>query len=392
MTALRLTIVVAALLLAVQVVRNAAVARFAPFQPAAAARLWAGHPQVEISLGMTEIAQSVRQGRDVQPATFAMIDSAAVKSPLSPEPFLVHGVQAQMAGDAQGARLAFLAAQRRDPRSVPAAYFLAEHYLRSGQLFDGLKQTALLARLLPQTTATLSPFLAAYARDRSAWPQIRALFRAENGLQDGVLMALAQDGRNADAILALADPDHRRPDSPWLPVLLRSMVAQGDYARARAVWAAVGRARASAGLLYDADFSAPGAPPPFNWSLVSSTAGLAERQPGKRLHVLFYGNQDGPLASELVLLAPGKYRLQMQLTGGLAQPEQLSWDVRCDKSSEPVASIGITEAAARGWTFQVPENCPAQWIELTGRTGDIAQQSEATIGGLSLRREGPNAG
>jgi len=390
LTALRLTVVIATLLLAVQVVRDAAIERLAMFQPAAATHLWPRHPQVEISRGMSEIAESVRQRTDVEPGTFALIDDAAAKSPLSPEPFLVHGVQAQMAGDAQGARLAFLAAQRRDPRSVPAAYFLAEYYLRSGQLYDGLRQTALLARLLPTTTNTLSPFLAGYAKNRAAWPQMRALFRTEDGLQDGVLTALAQNGQNAEAILALADPAHRRPDSPWLPTLLYSMIAQGDYTRARSIWAAVGRARLGADLLYDADFSEPVAPPPFNWVLVTSTVGLAERQPGKRLHVLFYGNQDGPLASQLLLLAPGSYRLQIQVVGGPAYPELLGWSMRCAKSSQPFASVGITEAAARGWNFQVPAGCPAQWIELSGRSGDVAQQADVTISGLSLRRARPN--
>jgi hypothetical protein len=387
----RLLVVALTLLLAIQVVRSAAVAQFAPFQPATAASVWARHPQVEISAGMSDIARSVQRRADVGQATFAIIDDAAIKSPLSPEPFLVHGVQAQIAGNDEAARRAFVQAQWRDPRSVPAAYFLAEYNLRNGHLLDGLKQTALLARLLPQTTGALAPFLAAYARNRSTWPQIRALFRSEKGLQDAVLTALAQDPRNADAILALADADHRRPDSAWLPGLLRNLAANGDYARARAIWSSIGRAQPGPHLLYDADFSAPEAPPPFNWNLVSSTVGLAERQLGKKLHVLFYGNQDGVLASQLLTLSPGTYRLQMQIVGSPAHPEELGWSVRCDKPNQPNASVGIIEAAARGWTFQIPPDCAAQWIELSGRSEDVAQQSDVTIGGLALTRVGPNA-
>ena len=375
-----------------QVVRSAVVAQLAPSEPAAAARLWPGHPQVEIFLGMARIARAVQQRTDVDQATFAMIDDAAVKSPLSPEPFLVHGVQAQMTGNAQGAARAFLGAQWRDPRSVPAAYFLAEYNLRSGRLFEGLKQTAVLARLVPQATGAMAPFMAYYVQDRSTWPQFRALFRKEPRLEEGVLVALAQDERNSDVILALASAANRKPTSRWLPVLLKKMVQAGDYAEARSVWASVSGAGSGPDLLYDANFTAPEAPPPFNWKLVSSTVGLAERQPGKRLHVLFYGNQDGQLASQLLLLGPGTYRLQMQVIGTALHPELLSWTARCDKSREPIASIGIGDAAARGWTFQVPENCVAQWIELSGRSEDVAQQADVTIGGLSLKRAGANAG
>jgi hypothetical protein len=382
----RLIVVALVLLLAVQVVRNAAVAKLADLQPAAAAQLWRGHPQVEISLGMVEIAQAVRRRTEVNQATFAMIHDAAVKSPLSPEPFLVHGVQAQMAGDAEAANRAFRNAQWRDPRSVPAAYFLAEYNLRSGRLLEGLNELAALARLVPQSAPSMAPFLASYVQNRSNWPQIRALFRKEERLEETVLWTLSQDARNADTVLALASPDNRKPSSSWLPVLVTKMVQAGDYAKARAVWASVSGVRPGNALLYDADFSAPAAPPPFNWQLESSTVGLAERQPGKRLHILFYGNQDGVLASELLMLPAGPYRLNMRVAGSPAHPELLSWSVRCDQSHEPISTIGISDAATRGWTFQVPPGCRAQWLELSGRSADVSQQSDVTIGGLNLVR------
>jgi hypothetical protein len=386
----RVLVIAIALLLAAQVVRSAAVASLAPLHPAEAARLWAGHPAVEISLALAEIGTAARERRAVDQSAFALMDEAAVKSPLSPEPFLVHGVQAQMAGNADGARSAFLAAQWRDPRSMPAAYFLADYYFRSGHPLPGLQQTAVLARLSPNGTAAVAPFVAAYARNSSNWPEIRALFRSQQALEDGILTALAQDARNVNAILAVADAAHRRPDSPWLQVLLRNLVASGDYARARAIWSSIGAGQAASGLIYDSGFSEPLAPPPFNWSFASSIIGLAERQPGGKLHVIFYGNEDGPLASQLLLLSPGTYRLQMQLVGSPVHAETLHWSLRCDKSSEPFASVAVDQPVARNWTFRVPPGCQAQWLELTGRSGDVAQQSDVTIAGLSLTSAGTN--
>ncbi|HEX5257636.1 MAG TPA: hypothetical protein VFW35_02510 [Sphingomicrobium sp.] len=379
----RLIVILAALLLAAQVVRNSAAVALSTLHPDAAARLWAAHPSVEISQGLAQIGRASRERRPVDQSTFALIYGAATESPLSPEPFLVRGVQANMSGDTEAARRALLAAQWRDPRSVPAAYFLAEHYLRTGQALQGLEQTALLTRLSPSGGA-VTPFIAAYAQNRSNWPQMRALFRSQAGLEDPVLQALAADPRNVDSILAVADADHRKPGSPWLPTLLQSLVASGDYGRARSIWSSVGRGDGGNRLLYDAAFSSPAPPPPFNWTLASSTVGLAERQPGRRLHLIFYGNEDGVLASELLLLPPGAYRLQMRLAGSPVHPETLRWSVRCDKSPEPFASAGIGDAASRGWSFEVPANCPAQWLELSGRSGDVAQQSEATITALSL--------
>jgi hypothetical protein len=318
-----------------------------------------------------------------------MVDDAAVKSPLAPEPFLVAGVKDKTAGDLAAARRVFVAAQRRDPRSLPAAYFLADYYFRTGHVLDGLQQTTLLARLSPGGAAAVAPFIASYAQNRSNWPQMRALFRSQEGFEDQVLTVLARDSANADAVLALADANHRGPASPWLATLLQSLVTSGDYGRARAIWTSIGGGR-NGDLLFDSGFSSPGPPPPFNWTLASSTIGLAERQPGNRLHVIFYGNDDGVLASELLTLAPGTYQLRMQVVGAPVHPETLRWSVRCDKVQEPIATVAVSDAASRTWTFQVPANCPAQWLELSGRSGDIAQQSEVTITGLGLSRAGSN--
>jgi hypothetical protein len=76
----------------------------------------------------------------------------------------------------------------------------------------------------------------------------------------------------------------------------------------------------------------------------------------------------------------------MRVAGSPAHPELLSWSVRCDQSHEPISTIGISDAATRGWTFQVPPGCRAQWLELSGRSADVSQQSDVTIGGLNLVR------
>ena len=257
MIARRLIVVAAALLLAVQVVRNAAVDALAPLHPESAAKVWAGHPSVEISRGLAEIARASAGRKPIPKAAFTMIDDGALKAPLSPQPFLVRGVQAQLAGDLESARRAFLAAQWRDPRSMPAAYFLATYYFEAGKTLDGLQETVVLARLSPSGAGAAAPFIAAYARDRRNWPLMRQLFRSQDWLEEGVL--------------ALADTQHRKPTSGWLRPLLSSLVASGDYARARAIWSSIGGGQTSGSLIFDPGFSKPDPPPPFNWSMASST-------------------------------------------------------------------------------------------------------------------------
>jgi hypothetical protein len=388
----RILAVLVALLVGVEIVRSAVVLQFAATAPATAVQVWAGHPAAELSLAMTQIAQAARDRRAVPGSVFAMMTDAATKEPLAPEPFLVRGVQAQLAGDSASAQRAFEAAQWRDPRSLPAAYFLADRYFRLGEIPRGLRETAALARLSPNGAVTIGPYLAAYASNSANWPALRTLFRANPNLADPALVALASNIATVPAVLALADPREKADQAHWLAPLLNTLTGSGQYVRARAIWARMTGARIDpAQLLHDSSFRDNTSPPPFNWMLTSSTVGLAERQPGGRLHVVFYGQEDGFLASQLLLLQPGPYRLSMRLLGDPARARSLSWSIWCDKAAEPVASVTLDIAAARAWRFQVPAGCAAQWLKLSGTSTDVSQQSDLTIGALKLERAGPGA-
>ena len=386
-----LLVVAAALLLAVQVVRNAAVAELSARSPDAASRIWPGHPNAKIAAGMTEIGRAARDQKSVSLSVFTMIDDAAVKAPLSPEPFLVKGVQAQLSGDVALSTRAFVAAERRDPRSLPARYFLADHYFRAGDAQRGLAEAAALARLAPGGVSSMAPYVAAYAKDRTTWPQLRGIFSTNSDLETAALGALAADAANADAVIALADDAHLTPASGWVPILLGRLVEAGQYAKARAIWSRAARVHTAQGeTVHDAAFADRNSPAPFNWELISSGVGLAERQPGGRLHVLYYGQQDGVLARQLLVLPPAKYSMTMRVAGNLSQARALTWSIRCDRVQSPFAAAPLDAIARQPWTFTVSRDCPAQWLELSAVSSDAPQQSEFTIGSLKLSPQGAN--
>ena len=386
----RILVVAVALVLAFQVVRQGAVDGLAQVHPATAARLWPHHPEIQVALGMTTIADMTRRGQAVTEAVLARVYDAARKAPLAPEPYLVRGVQAQLGGDTAAAEQAFSAARSRNPRSLPARYFLADHYLRQGDAASGLREIAVLARLAPNGVGSLAPYVAAYARQRETWPQLRALFRAEPVLEQAALQALAVDAANANAVLALST--RKSPDSVWLPSMIESLVKAGRYAEARRLWASVsGIQPGSGGLVYDAEFADSKAPPPFNWTLTSSSVGLAERQRGAGLHVIYHGREDGALASQLLLLPPGQYRLATAASGSGSRAAGLRWQLWCVNSNKEIAMRALKDMPAEGWTFQVPSDCAAQRLELFGSSSDMPQAAELTIRSIRLTREGPNA-
>ncbi len=387
MTATRIIAAVIALLLSVQIVRNAAVLSWAASKPALASEFWGGHPAAEIPSAMTEIAKAARARQPVPPSAFSMMSDAGNKEPLAPEPFLVRGVQAELKGDGATAQRAFEAAQWRDPRSLAAAYFLSDRYFRAGDPERGLRQVAALARLAPNGQAVVGPYLAAYATNPANWPALRKLFRANPMLANNALASLATNIATVPALLALADPRAKTKDVSWVPLLLNTLISAGKFQEARQIWAKMtGIQLTPDQLLYDASFSDRASPPPFNWDLTSSTVGLAERQAGGRLHVVFYGQEDGFLASELLLLPPGAYRLSMQLLGDPSRGHSLNWSIWCAKAAEPIASVSLDSATARGWRFEVPPGCSAQWLKLSGVSSDMPQQSDVAITALKLEK------
>jgi hypothetical protein len=378
----------AALLAGVEVVRNAAVVQYAETKPELAARIWPSHPASKLWVGLTEIGLSARNKAPVAASTFDLIRDAARKEPLAPEPFLVRGVQAQLAGDQQVAERAFVAAKLRDGRSIPARYFLAEQYFRSGDAPSGLREIAVLARMVPNGVTSLAPYVAAYAKDPRNRTQLQSLFKSDPTLEQAALSTLAVDPGNADLILSLASPSAAVPQ--WSGVLIPTLVNARQYGEAYRVWARMAHVHPPAdGTVFDARFAGSDAPPPFNWSLTSSTVGLAEGQPGGRLHAIFYGQEDGVLARQLLLLKPGRYRLAMRISGEPSRAAALSWTLTCADSKVQLISLLLSDSkkAASGVSFEVPANCAAQSLELTASAPEVAQQADVTISDFSLKRE-----
>jgi hypothetical protein len=303
------------------------------------------------------------------------------------EPFVVRGVQAQVVGNHQAAIESFQAALLRDGRSVPARYFLAEQYFQRGDAGSALKEVATLARMVPGGVDNMAPYIASYAKDPRDRLQLLALFRSDHSIEQAALTVLAADPANADLVLSLAAPSGGPPS--WSARLLESLVGAGQYGKARAVWAKTFRVEPSSDLLFDAQFKRGDVPGPFNWTLASSALGLADRQPGGRLHVIYYGQDDGTLVTQLLLLKPGRYRLSMQTSGDSSHARSLGWTITCASSHTSLLSLplGVPDPGA---VFEVPQHCEGQFLQLVGHSPDLPQQADVTISGLSLSEEHPS--
>ena len=374
--------------------RSAFVAAYAEREPARAAALWPGHPAVVLGAGLAGIGEAAAAGQPITAERTAPLIEAARDAPLAPEPFLVRGVQLRLAGDEAAAGRAFAEARRRDPRSVPARFFLADHHLRGGQRRAGLEEVAALARLVPGSEARLAPILAGYVVTPGAVSDVRALLRAHPRLEPDLLNLLTRDPRNADLVLSLASTS-RSPgaDRPaWQSRLIASLVDSGQYDRAYKTWARLMGRPAGAGdrpLLFDPRVEQPYALRPFGWTLKSSAAGLVEPEKAG-LHVLYYGRDNVALASQTLLLPPGGYTLSMTVTDADESAASVTWTINCLPSKKAILTVDLAAAAkarGRGLPFDVPASgCAAQRLELLGKAPDFPETVDLSVSKLNLSR------
>lgn len=380
-------VLVVAILFAFQVIRTATVAK-PSHRATIGARLWPSHPSLLIDQTMAEVGAQAARGRPLEASTLRRVDEIARKAPLDPAPFLIKGTLAQTRGQEQLAEHLFIAARSRDPRSAAARYFLAERYLRIGQVTLALAEIAALSRLLPDMQAQFAPALAAYARMPGAVAQLRRFFKTSPELEPAVLATLAGDDRNADLILALWG--NRQPGSDaappeWQARLIDKQVAAGQFALAYSTWARLAGAGAGRSSLFNPDFRKMAAPAPFNWKFDVS-GGVIEPAPGGGIEVIYYGRNDTVLAEQLLLLAPGRYQLAMVISGPLGQGGEIGWTVSCLPRSEPILRLPVDRKGRLAAIFAVPAGCPAQRLALVANAGEFPQSQEFAVGGLSLGR------
>lgn len=379
-----------ALLLGVEVVRLTLSAAFVETRPGLASRLAPHSPTTLASMAMTEVGQAAATGGDPGRQTLGRLQQLASLAPLRPEPFLVQAALAERAADYRKAVELLDEARWRDPRSPAARYLIADVSLRQGRVLEGLREMAVLSRLLPGTSVQLVPALSEYAHTPGAEKNLAAILAENRQLRNPLFDALAADPDNANLILALAGNslDSRVADTRrWQSRLLSSLVARGDFDAAYALWRKFARLpEGPRPLLFNGDFRDVAAPPPFNWDFSGAKAGMTEAE-NRRLRILYYGRESAVLASQLLLLRPGTYRFVAPVSGQVA-PQSLVWTLRCLGGGQLMTSW-LGAPAGSGETFTVPvSGCAGQELELSGHAQEAPQDSDVHIGPVTIERAG----
>lgn len=376
-------------MLAWTVVRTSAVDALIRSNPAAVAAIAPDDPRLVFRIAR---AQVILNRGVVTPASAAAVRKAMAKAPLAEEPFLVEGLAAQVSGDNARSERLLAIVRRRSPRARSARLLLLNHYLRGGRVAEAAAEIAVLNRLIPAAGKVLVPELAKFARKPATRGSLVGILKEDPQLGEAVLEELASKNPDPELVLQLARqiPADRGAARPWQAALIRAVVESGDVARAHRLWQELsGAPRAEGAAVYDGRFQGLPGPPPFNWALSSSGAGVAERSKTGGLQVEYYGRVPAELAAQLLRLAPGRYRFTVTVQGDSSEKAaQLVWRLSCLAGGSTLAEIPLRDVAYQPKSLSasvpVPAGCTAQWLRLVGVPSEFPAAQSVTVTQISI--------
>lgn len=385
---------VAAAFLGWLIIRMAIVQEMASSRPRVAAFFAPEDPRV--IAGLVNLEMRNRMDR-VRPVVKKVARQALVRAPLIEEPFLLAGIDRLLRRDQEGAHRFLSHALTRNARSRVARLFMLELSLRRGDVTRAIADMTILSRLLPEVGAVFVPELARMAQDPQSRPALRDTLRSDPLMLEAVLHHLATKGDNPELALQLAG--NLRTSSgetgDWRQAVMDALVRQGKVARARQLWAYFGGGAAGTrdNLVYDGDFEGRPGLPPFNWRLNASNTGVAEIDKGQSLEVEYYGRADSELASQLLAIPPGSYRLSFHAEGDLKGSEhRIIWRVQCLDGKTTLLSLPLANITYAGrnvaTAFTVPASCPGQWLKLIGEPTEFPKNESVSIRNLKIQKMG----
>ena len=384
---------VGALLLAWLVVRISAANALLDARSGAASTFARWHPDVVLR----PLGDALQAGGELSDEVTASGLEVLDRAPLSAEPLLLAAREAIERGDTARADRLVLAARRQNPRSRYALILLMEQQLRDRRMDDAALTMAVLSRVMPNSSDLLIAQMARMAQYPEMREATRGVIAEHPEMRGRLLEQLAQQGADADFILALAGPVARNGaagEPRWQRLLLDSLVSRNEVSRAREIWGQLTGTRLPAAGAYDPGFTGMPGPPPFNWSFETSADGVAEISDGAPgLYVEYYARRDVRFGGQLIALPPGRYQLRFEVDGDASgEAGQLSWTISCYPGNRQIGRIPITGVTsgvkAINGMFVVPAGCGSQWLRLNGKSAEFPKSQQATIRDLRITGAG----
>lgn len=362
----------------------------------AAIRLAPGAPLVlrraaesELAAGRVENAAAL--GRD-----------ALARSPFDARALRIVGLTEARAGREAEADDILTLAGNWSLRDDPAHAWLVERRLRRGDYASAFAHADTLVRrrqdIQPQVFRLFT--VAGTEDPQRSLPVIANLLSTQppwRGAYLGSLNKTPEDVQILSNLAVLLEASSAPLNQGELRFLYLTLLERGQFEALRTIRGRINRP--SAGLaVTNGGFDDGAAPEPFQWQLHQKAGILVEivsddiRPSNPALRVDYDGYATGAIANQLTSLTPGAYRFTADVRTETGNPTaRLAWTVTCASGGGRLASFpaGASPADSGAWTefsakFEVPADCPVQWLGLETRAADRRSPTVAWFDGIKI--------
>jgi hypothetical protein len=331
-----------------------------------------------------------------------LVTSAAIRSPLAFEPFLLRGMIAEREGRLKDATLLLEESRRRRPHFLLTRMQLMALYGRTGQYGPMLAEMNFTLRASKEVRAHLLPELAKLITDLEARRALAEMLATDPEWRGEFYDAAIKSPPLPEHALSLMDlvRDAGANDiSPERNFYLRSLISDGRYREARELWLSTypQKNRADHILVFNGQFQNIQNVEPFGWELydidVGRAAIVSEKDSPPYLEVLYYGGKNAVLADQLLALPPGNYQLNVIASKDQdVSTEGTYWTVFCQPGGAELVKLELgnvaSAATAINRRFSVPATgCEGQQLRLIAQAGDAPVASALRVLRIGIARE-----
>ncbi len=332
----------------------------------------------------------------------ALSRDALARAPFNVQALRVVGLTEAKAGRVAHADELLTLAGNWSLRDDPAHAWLVEHRLRRGDYASAFAHADTLVRrredIQPQVFRL---FTVAGTQDpQRALPVIANMLAARPPWRAAYLNSLnktAQDLQLAANLAILLERSRAPTSHEELGQIYRNLAAERQFQALGVIRDRIKRPN-PAEAVTNGGFADAVAPEPFQWRVHQRAGVIAEivaddiRSSNPALRVDYNGYATGTVAEQLTSLRPGSYRFSAEVRTETGDPgARLAWTVSCAAGGGAVAAIpaGLPNAAPGAWAtltgqFDVPNDCPAQWLRLETRPGDRRSSTVAWFDRIAI--------
>ena len=314
-------------------------------------------------------------------AARAMAEAALRAHPLDADALSRLGQILDASGDRASAAVFMAAAARQSLHDSIAVHWMMQKNLHERDFPAALQWADVLMRTRPDVIDDIAPQLAGIAQDAAARPFLIVLLATNPPWRLVFLARLClalSDARTMLDILLDLEAASAPPSRAEVNVYLDFLLARGLAQFAYYAWLQLlpSDRLAGAGLLFNGDFSERPLGSPFDWRMTSGIGAISEiiahpDQPalGALRISLGPGRVDLGDVAQIVLLAPGTYRLRGSANIQLTGRRGLQWRVACSDGVMIGESLPVVDTG-QDWArfdaiFHVPvAQCPFQIVRL----------------------------